>query len=154
MVTPPPFRAYEHLLRLGALFAVAIALFAGMRWLLVPADYGLIGPYRAAALEQNRARPIVYAGQSACVDCHSDVGEARKGNAHAKIGCEICHGPLAAHASDPANAAKRPDPRATCAICHLPDAAKPPQFKTVVFDDHADAGPCTACHPSHAPRTW
>ena len=136
------------------LAVVAIVLFVGARSMLVPADYGRIGPYREAALEQNRARPIAYAGQIACVECHTDVADARKANAHAQIGCESCHGPLAAHAADPANAAKRPDPRAICAVCHLPNAAKPPQFKTVVFADHADAGPCTTCHPPHAPRTW
>jgi hypothetical protein len=150
---PPPFRAYEHLLRLAGLFGVAIVLFVIMRSLLVPADYGRLGPYRAGALEQNRARQIAYAGQLACVECHTDVADTRKGNAHAQIGCESCHGPLAAHASDPATAAKRPDPRAICAVCHLPNAAKPPQFKTVVFDDHADPGACTTCHPPHAPRT-
>lgn len=151
---PPSFRSWEHLLRLAALFVVAIALFAGLRWLLVPPDYGRLGAYRASAIELNAARPVAYAGQVACVDCHSDVAETRKGNAHMRIGCESCHGPLAGHASDPAQAAKRPDPRMTCAVCHLPNPAKPPEFKTVVFDEHADPGPCTTCHPAHAPRTW
>jgi hypothetical protein len=38
-----PFRSYEHLLRLAALFAVAIALFVVLRWWLVPGDYGRLG---------------------------------------------------------------------------------------------------------------
>ena len=147
-----PWRSYEHLLRLAALFAFAVALFAGVRWLLVPSDYGRLGPYRAGALAQNQARPIVYGGQAACVECHTDVADTRKGNAHARVSCETCHGPLAAHAVDAAVSALRPDPRATCAVCHLPNAAKPPGFKTVNFSEHADAGPCTACHPAHAPR--
>jgi uncharacterized CHY-type Zn-finger protein len=148
----PPFRSYEHLLRLAALFAAGIGLFLVLRWLLVPADYGLIGPYRAGALAQNQAKPIVYAGQVACVECHTDVAEIRKTNAHAQISCESCHGPLAAHATDPGVTARRPDPRATCAVCHLPDAAKPADFKTVTFAEHADDGACTTCHPAHAPR--
>ena len=147
-----PFRSYEHLLRLAAVFAVGTALFLGVRWMLVPSDYGRLGPYRAGALLEARARPIVYAGQVACVECHTDVAELRKPNAHARIGCESCHGPLAAHAADPAMAAARPDPRATCAVCHAPNAAKPPGFKTVNFAEHADAGACTTCHPAHAPR--
>lgn len=147
----PPFRSYEHLLRLAALFAAGVALFVVLRWLLVPADYGQIGPYRAGALAQNRARPIVHAGQAACVECHADVADIRKANAHERIGCESCHGPLAAHAIDPSVAAPRPDPRATCAVCHLPDAAKPRAFKTVTFAEHADPGACTTCHPAHAP---
>lgn len=147
-----PFRSYEHLLRLAAVFAVGALLFLAMRWLLVPSDYGRLGPYRLSALAENRARPMVYAGQVACVECHTDVAEARKANAHAGIGCESCHGPLAAHAADPAVAAIRPDPRGTCAICHAPDVAKPPSFKTVKFAEHAAPGACTACHPAHAPR--
>ena len=147
-----PFRAYEHLLRLAALFAVGIALFLTLRWLLVPADYGQLGPYRAGALAENQARPIVYAGQVACGDCHTDVTEIRRTNAHARISCESCHGPQGAHALDPSVAAPRPDPRATCAVCHLPASAKPAWFKTVSFDEHADPGSCTTCHPAHAPR--
>lgn len=148
----PPFRSYEHLLRLAALFAAGIALFIGLRWILVPADYGLLGPYRASALAQNRAKPIAYAGQAACSDCHGDVAEVRKTNAHAAVSCESCHGPLAAHAADPGVAAVRPDVRSTCAVCHTPDAAKPRAFKTVVFAEHAGDESCATCHPPHAPR--
>jgi hypothetical protein len=149
---PPPFRAYEHLLRLALAFILALAAFAVARSLLVPADYGRFGPYRAAALDQNRAKPIAYAGQVACVDCHSDVAETRKGNAHERIGCESCHGPNAKHASDPENPATKPDPRATCAVCHTPNPSKPAGFKTVVFDEHAGTANCTECHAAHAPR--
>jgi hypothetical protein len=147
-----PFRSYEHLLRLAAVFGIGAVLFLGLRWLLVPSDYGRLGPYRAAALAVNQARPIVYAGQLACVECHGDVADVRKTNAHARIGCESCHGPLAAHAADPAQAPRRPDPRTTCAVCHIPDVAKPPGFKTVIFDEHAEPGSCTTCHPAHAPN--
>jgi len=149
-----PFRSYEHLLRLAALFALAVVVFLGLRWLLVPADYGLLGAYRAGAIDQVQARPITYAGQLACMECHTDVADTRKGNAHALVSCESCHGAHGTHASDPAVAARRPDPRATCAVCHVPNAAKPPGFKTVVFADHAADGSCTACHPAHAPRFW
>lgn len=148
----PPFRSYEHLLRLAALFAVGVALFLGLRWMLVPGDYGRLGPYRAGALVANQARPIVYAGQAACIDCHSDVADIRKSNSHGRISCESCHGPLAGHAMDPAVAVTLPDQRAICAVCHLPSAAKPPGFKTVDFTDHAGSEDCTTCHSAHAPK--
>ena len=148
----PPFTSYEHLLRLATLFAVGIALFLGVRTLLVADDYGLLGPYRASALAQNRAKPIAFAGQLACVDCHTDVAELRKGNAHERISCESCHGALAAHAADPAVAAPRPGGRTTCAICHVPDRAKPVGFKTVNFAEHAGDESCVSCHVPHAPR--
>jgi uncharacterized CHY-type Zn-finger protein len=147
-----PFHSYEHLLRLAAVFLVGAILFLGLRSMLVPSDYGQLGSYRARALTENQARPVVYAGQVACLDCHTDVAEIRITNAHARIGCESCHGPLAAHATDPSVAAARPDPRLTCAICHVPNVAKPPGFKTVTVSEHADPGPCTACHPPHAPK--
>ena len=120
--------------------------------MLVPADYGLIGPYRASALAQNQAHAIVFAGQASCVECHTDVAETRKSNAHAGVSCESCHGAQAAHAADPSVTAPRPDPRTTCAICHVPDAAKPTAFKTVKFSDHAGAESCGSCHQPHAPR--
>ena len=148
----PPFSSYEHLLRLATLFVVGIALFLGARSLLVPADYGLLGPYRASALEQNRAKPIAYAGQLACVDCHTDVAELRRGNAHERVSCESCHGAMAPHAADPGVAAVRPNGRATCAICHVPDRSKPLAFKTVNVGEHAGDEPCISCHMPHAPR--
>lgn len=151
---PRRFDSYAHLLRLIALFLAILLLFAAARWRLVPRDYGRLGAYRAGALADIRAHPIVYAGQAACVDCHTDVADARKANAHAHVSCETCHGPLARHAADPENPARTPDPRAVCAVCHTPNPAKPSGFATVDFAEHADNGPCTACHPPHAPRTW
>ena len=47
-----PFRSYEHLLRLAALFAVGATLFLGLRWWLVPSDYGRLGPYRGMPREK------------------------------------------------------------------------------------------------------
>ena len=145
-------RNYEHLLRMAALFAAGTALFLGIRTMLVPEDYGQLGPYRTGAITLNAARPIAYAGQLECVTCHTDVGDVRKGNAHERVSCESCHGALAGHAADPAVPALKPDPRAACAVCHLPNVSKPREFKTVSFEEHADEGACTACHLAHAPR--
>lgn len=148
----PPFRSYEHLLRLAAVFAAGVLAFLVLREALVPPDYGRLGPYRAGALVQISARPAAYGGQALCVDCHSDVATVRQANAHARIACESCHGPHAAHAADPSVAARKPDPRAVCAVCHLPDPARERTIKTVIFDEHSDPGACTACHPPHAPK--
>ena len=148
----PPFRSYEHLLRLAGLFAAGVAVFLILRALLVPADYGRLGRYRAGAIDQIEARPIAYAGQLACVECHTDVAETRKTNAHARISCESCHGPNARHADDPSVAATKPDPRRICATCHTPDPARDRVIKTVNFTEHADPGPCTTCHMPHAPK--
>jgi uncharacterized CHY-type Zn-finger protein len=148
----PPFRSYAHLFRLAAMFAVGVGVFLGLRAMLVPSDYGKLGRYRAGALTQIAARPVSYAGQLVCIDCHTDVAGLRKANAHARISCESCHGPNAAHAADPSVAAHKPDPRAICAVCHTPDPARDRAIKTVKFAEHADPGPCTTCHSPHAPR--
>jgi hypothetical protein len=147
------FRDHAHLVRVAVLFACGIALFFAMRAVVVPRDFGLYGHYRAGALDQVRARPIVYAGQAACVECHSDVGDERKASSHARVSCEACHGPLATHASgDAQDKPPRPDGRRTCERCHLASPSKPAAFPQIVLADHADQGPCIACHNPHAPK--
>ena len=148
-----PFRSYEHLIRLAALFAAGVALFLVVRWVLVPATTAAWPVSGGCARAEPGSGRLRLRGQVACVECHTDVADLRKTNAHARIGCESCHGPLArACGGSRGCGGGRPDPRTTCAVCHVPSAAKPPWFKTVNFAEHADAGPCTACHPAHAPR--
>jgi hypothetical protein len=142
----------EHLARMAGLFAVGITSFFVLRYVMVPAGFGLYGHYRPGALADNRIRAMSYAGRAVCEQCHPDVVEARKGGKHAAIGCEACHGPLARHAEAPGDvAAKRPDGRETCLHCHLASVARPKAFPQVQIPEHSDAGPCIACHKSHAP---
>jgi hypothetical protein len=146
------FDDYAHVLRLVLIFAVGVAIFLVGRSWLVPDDFGVYGFFRAGALDDNRARPLVYAGRAACADCHVDVVEARRGSRHEAIGCESCHGPLAAHAAGEADAApERPDPRLTCIRCHDARAGKPRNFPQVDVADHAPDGACSACHEPHRP---
>ena len=96
----------------------------------VPNDFGVYGHYRASALDDARARPIAFAGQAACVECHSDIGEfLRKTARHARVSCESCHGPLATHAAgdEPLEPA-HPDGTSTCVGCHLKSRSKPTTF--------------------------
>jgi predicted CXXCH cytochrome family protein len=124
-----------------------------VRAVLVPDDFGLLGHYRASALETNRARAPVYAGQAACAECHGDVVEARRVEGHARISCESCHGALAAHAAGAETPAPvRPDGRTLCVRCHAANTGKPSWYRTVVIADHADDGRCVECHAAHAPR--
>src|SRR5512143_3546650 len=93
------FGNYSHLVRMAMLFVAGIAIFLVGRSYFVPKDFGVYGHYRAGALDDARARPITFAGQAACVECHSDIGDLRKTARHAKVSCESCHGPLATHAN-------------------------------------------------------
>jgi predicted CXXCH cytochrome family protein len=142
----------EHLVRVFGLFAAGLLLFLLAKALLVPADFGVYGHYRAGALADNRAEPLVHAGRAACAACHAErVAELGKGK-HAGVGCESCHGPLAAHAAEPkARKAQRPDGRALCLACHRTNVARPPSFSQVDPRDHAPEGACTDCHSAHDP---
>jgi len=149
----PQASDYVHLVRMAGLFAVGITAFVVLRWLMVPAGFGELGHYRAGALKDNMARPIVFAGQAACVECHTDVAEVRAKGRHARVACESCHGALATHAADP-NGVKpvRPDPRRTCIVCHTASISKPKSFPQVVVAEHAPEGSCAACHVVHNPK--
>ena len=123
------FKDKEHLVRVAVLAAGGFLVFLLVKALLVPADFGVYGHFRAGALDDNRARPLVFAGRQACADCHEDIVKARQGSKHAAIGCETCHGPLARHAADPsALKPERPDKRDLCLGCHQENAARPAGF--------------------------
>lgn len=147
-----PLGDREHLVRVALLFAGGFAVFLVLRALLVPAGFGVYGHFRVAALEANRQRPLVYAGRSACADCHSEEADLLRSGKHARVGCEACHGALARHAEDPATQkAVRPDPRSVCLVCHEANRAKPAGFPRVVVAEHAPQGSCVDCHRPHAP---
>ena len=142
----------EHLIRLAGLFLGALALFLLARAALVPKDFGQLGHYRPGALADVAARPVSFAGRLACADCHDDVAGKLHGGKHAGVGCEACHGPLAAHAADPTTAsATKPDTLQLCPVCHAQNAAKPKTFPQVDVKEHADGNACKDCHDPHHP---
>jgi len=120
------FRHKEHLVRMAVLFLGGTLLFVILRAVMVPSGFGEYGHYRPGALDDNRSLPIQYAGRTVCADCHPDVVEARAGGKHEAIGCEACHGALAAHAEG--RTEDKPAPA-----------------------DHSPAGACTECHMAHSP---
>ncbi len=143
----------QHLWRMAALFGVGLVVFVVARAFLVPDDFGVLGHYRAGALADNAAASPVFAGQTACADCHGDVLDERVGSKHAKVSCEACHGPLATHVADPENVKPtRPDPGKICLVCHLANVAKPPAFPQVDVATHAGGKACAECHPHHHPE--
>jgi hypothetical protein len=137
---------------LAAVFLGGVAAFLILRAAVVPESFGELGHYRADALEENRMRPIRFSGQQACADCHPDVVEQRSKGRHSIVSCETCHGPLAAHAQDPAAVRPAALPARLCAGCHETDSAKPPKFPQVAAVEHAAGAECGSCHPPHQPK--
>jgi len=147
------FRDGEHLFRLVLLFVAGTALFLIVRALLVPAGFGVYGHFRSGAMDDNAARVPAFAGHVACADCHDDVAKTLAGDHHARVGCESCHGPLAAHAADPD--AVKPDKLDVvplCARCHEQNQARPAKHPQVDVAAHAEGAACTECHAAHAPH--
>ena len=142
----------EHLLRMAALFLAGIVVFVIARALFVPKGFGVYGHYRAGALADNAARPIVYAGRATCVECHADESGVWKAGKHARVGCEACHGALAAHAEDPSKVkGVRPNPKTLCLTCHSQNVAKPAKFPQIDPKEHMEGNACSGCHDPHAP---
>lgn len=146
------FRDVEHLFRLAAIFAFGALAFVIAAAQMRPDDFGRDGHYRPASVDQVRARPIAYAGQKACVECHTDIADARALARHKSVACESCHGPLAKHAAgaDEARPA-RPD-GVLCARCHAAKTGKPKRYPVVDIKEHAGGESCLTCHKPHDPR--
>lgn len=142
-----------HLIRPAAVFVLGLILFIIVRGAVVPPGFGKYGHYRAGALDLNRAKPVRFAGQAVCADCHTDELAARNAGVHRTVSCEACHGPAAVHAEDPEKARPpKPQIAALCARCHQADAAKPAWFKQVATSDHYAGNSCESCHQPHSPK--
>lgn len=148
---PQRFKDVEHLLRLAAVFVFGSLLFVVVRAQLVPDDFGKYGHYRPASVDAAAARPLVHAGQAACVECHTDTADVRATGLHRVVACESCHGPQAKHAADPEVKSHKPDDRETCVRCHAANTGKPKWFRTVNVADHAGGESCISCHKPHRP---
>jgi len=142
---------YQHVVRVGGLFAAGFAVFLIVRWALIPDGFGVYGFYRAGALDDNRNLPAAFAGQQLCVDCHTDVDALRQDGGHGLVKCEACHGPLARHASGDFEIRPRAlNPRLLCLGCHAQLAGKPAAFPQIVFEEHF-GDTCIDCHRPHRP---
>ncbi len=143
----------RHLLPLAAVFLGGLTLFVAVRGALMPAEFGKYGHYRPGTLADVRARPVSFAGQAACADCHADKVEERSKGKHRIVSCEACHGALAKHAGDPA--AVHPQKLGNtplCQGCHQEDKAKPAGFPQVMPAEHSGGQACVSCHQPHAPK--
>ncbi len=142
-----------HLIPLVFVLCAGLLVFLLLRQVLVPKTFGRYGHYRATALDDIRARPISFAGQTACAMCHDEVVAVRAKGSHHGVSCEACHGPLAKHADDPSTLKpKQLAGTGLCQTCHRADPAKPKQFPQVSPEEHSGGAECISCHQPHSPR--
>jgi len=138
--------------RLLAVFSLVVGGLLVMRGRLIPETFGDVGHYRAAAVDSIAARPIKYAGHSACADCHDVVAEKRLSGNHRGVTCETCHGPAAAHVDGPMDVKPTvPDTRQFCVTCHAYDRSRPTGFPQIDPAAHNYPQACRDCHDPHAP---
>jgi hypothetical protein len=145
---------WDHLIRLGALLALGLAVFIFIRPWFVPDDFGVYGHYRAGAILDGRELPLRFAGRESCETCHSDVVDLQDARAsgHRRLACEGCHGPLAAHAAAPDEVRPAlPAITPACVTCHEASAGRPSLVPQVVVADHSGGETCSSCHVAHTP---
>jgi len=143
----------QQTIRLAIVFLMLGSLLVVARHYLVPKTFGDLGHYRAASIDENASRPLVYAGRDTCGACHPDILELHDAGRHLTVACEVCHGAAAAHVEAPLDV-KPPAPRQRgyCPLCHGYDAARPTGFPQIDPVTHNPVQPCITCHNPHEPE--
>lgn len=144
-----------QLKRLLILFAVFIVLFLIARHFLVPDSFGEYGHYRGDALKDNSEKEQVYATQSECYDCHSDIKEMLDSDMHAGISCLSCHGPGLEHIDNmEASSIEKHTSREFCGRCHALNPARSIDViaQVDIYTHNIDREHCIDCHNPH--QVW
>jgi hypothetical protein len=95
----------------------------------------------------------VYAGATACAECHSDQSEEIAGGGHQWLSCESCHGPGQAHVDNPDVNKMLILTFTHCVRCHAADPSRPKWHKQIDVHDHYTTGDaCAECHLPHQPN--
>ncbi|MGM0578624.1 MAG: hypothetical protein ACQEXJ_23065 [Myxococcota bacterium] len=162
---------YRHVARLfTATAGVALLMGAGLEGMM-PEGFGETGFYRAGAVADARAGTSRHVGEAACAECHDEQVRLHDKDAHARVACEVCHGPGVRHeewhrANDPAADVEAPeearmrirDDRDWCLHCHEVDPARPGSFPQIAWREHMEVSgvrdediPCGTCHDPHEP---
>ncbi len=135
------------------LFILFVAIFLVARYFLVPESFGEAGHYRFNSLDDNKAKPMHYAGKDACAECHDDYALELQSNMHAGLSCETCHGPGLAHYDNPDTARLvLPVEREHCGLCHGLSPTRNPEVITMIdLSEHNPEDNCIDCHNPHTP---
>ncbi len=139
-------------IRIAVLFVAAIVILILVRQRFVPESFGLIGHYRADAIDVVAGQEMRYAGLQACAECHTDEAESKSNSYHRGLTCEGCHGPAADHVDDPTEHLPIiPAGRGTCLRCHEYQMSRPTGFPQVIETMHNTMERCADCHEPHDP---
>ncbi|MDD9302500.1 MAG: hypothetical protein HUK40_09200 [Desulfobacter sp.] len=135
--------------------------------LLVPKSFGVYGPYRADAIDEETMMPIRHGTNASCYSCHGYEAKVHKAGLHKTISCEFCHGPYAGHVKENKKTAALPVKKGKeiitlCLRCHNTEikARSEQVIKTVAMPDHFKAQQvklshtCNQCHHVHAPLKY
>jgi hypothetical protein len=126
-------------------------LFAGAAMAWSPyLDFSL---HRESDARARAAMPLSYGAGGTCSTCHQAEGGRLLTAGHKAIGCQSCHGALAAHeaAADRADAstvAVAVPTDEVCVKCHTQAMGKPAGFPQIVPTQHY-VSRCLACHDPH-----
>ena len=149
----------RHVFRVLFVLLVAVVGIVLVRSFLVPASYGLYGPYRFDNVaEQAAIRPPLHGGAVACGECHEDRSKAVAAGVHRTVSCEVCHAPLGRHVKGGDVVAPMAVDRSftLCARCHRKIDGRPTAFPQVVLEQHVQGGlegrVCLECHDPHSPK--
>lgn len=155
----------KHLWRIAILLLLAGTAGIVGRHFLIPPTFGEVGFFRADALKEHMARPVIHGTRTSCNGCHEEVAKNTLAGKHAGLSCETCHAPESQHAKNGAKTADMPSRKtaAQCAFCHAKLRARPEAQHQIVFSEHlvklgiaepGDAIPedvCYTCHDPHSP---
>lgn len=174
------FRHIRHVFRVGIALGVGLVAFLIARTAAIPSDFGVLGFYRAGALDDNRALPIVHAGRTTCMERHDGTYDPPASlsqasavalsaavpldpvtdNRHFRLNCEACHGPLQKHVADEDKVLPVPKVASAslCLDCHDKVSGRPSFQPQIVPAVHASAvgsmnDGCVGCHTPHWPKT-
>jgi len=88
-----------HVKRVFALLIIALIIGFGIRQLLIPDTWGIIGYYRAEGLKDILSQQQVYQSQETCAACH-DIYDIHEKDVHFDVQCEDCHEPADVHIAE------------------------------------------------------
>lgn len=132
----------QQIKRLVIAFSVILILVFALRQVLKPESFGELGHFRAKAIPENLNKQLHYAVMDSCTQCHKEIRAEKDKGHHAKLKCEVCHGPGLKHVTyagqfkngELPDSLKlfKPADRKDCTICHQLNAARIKiQFDTI-----------------------